>query len=78
MGRRSKTIQAGFILLCCRALLTYLDPGSGSLIVQVLIALVVGALATARLWKTRLLRLIGIGKDDDDDEQNLETLNHSD
>ena len=47
---------------------SYLDPGSGSLIVQVLVAIVVGILATFRLWKSRLLALLGIKSEDDEDK----------
>lgn len=58
---------AGFKLL-----FAYLDPGSGSLIVQLLIAIVVGILATLRFWKSRLLSLFGIRQemDEDDDKAN--------
>ena len=50
-----------------RALAAYLDPGSGSIIVQVIIAAIVGLLATCRLWKSRLLALLGIRQDSDDE-----------
>ncbi len=56
--------------LSIRALISYLDPGSGSLIIQLLIALVVGILATFRFWKFRLLSIFGIREDsnEEDDE----------
>ncbi|MCY4021808.1 MAG: hypothetical protein OXG39_20585 [Chloroflexi bacterium] len=57
-----------------RILFAYLDPGSGSLIVQLLIAVVVGILATFRFWKSRLLSLFGIrqetNEEDGDDKAN--------
>ena len=58
-------VIAGF-----KVLFSYLDPGSGSLIVQLLIALVVGILATFRFWKSRLLSIFGIREDsnEEDDE----------
>lgn len=63
------TIVAGL-----RILFAYLDPGSGSLIVQLLIAVVVGILATFRFWKSRLLSLFGIrretNEEDGDDNAN--------
>ena len=60
----------GALALCAKALFTYLDPGSGSLIIQLLIALVVGILATFRFWKSRLLSIFGIREDsnEEDDE----------
>ena len=61
--------RIGVIVAVCRALLAYLDPGSGSLIVQVLIAIIVGALATFRFWKARLLSLFGIKQDTDDEDE---------
>lgn len=55
-----------------RILFAYLDPGSGSLIVQLLIAIVVGILATFRFWKSRLLSLFGIRQEtnEEDDKAN--------
>ncbi|MCY4072467.1 MAG: hypothetical protein OXG60_14330 [Chloroflexi bacterium] len=57
-----------------RILFAYLDPGSGSLIVQLLVAVVVGILATFRFWKSRLLSLFGIrqetNEEDGDDNAN--------
>ncbi len=57
-----------------RVLFAYLDPGSGSLIVQLLIAVVVGILATLRFWKSRLLSLFGIRQEtkEDNDKENEE------
>ena len=51
---------------------SYLDPGSGSLIIQVLIAIIVGILATFRFWKARLLSLFGIKQDSDDEDDSDE------
>ena len=62
--------KACFLLVNLRALLSYLDPGSGSLIVQVLIAIIVGILATFRLWKARVMSLFGIRSEDEDDGEN--------
>ena len=62
--------KLGMFIFILKALLSYLDPGSGSLIVQLLIALVVGILATFRFWKSRLLSIFGIREDsnEEDDE----------
>ena len=35
----------------------YIDPGSGSFAIQILVAMAVGALMTVRLWWTRLLSI---------------------
>ncbi len=51
-----------------RILFAYLDPGSGNLIVQLLIAVVVGILATFRFWKSRLLSLFGIRQETNEDD----------
>lgn len=56
------------VLAGCKMLLAYLDPGSGSLIVQLLVAIIVGILATFRLWKARLLSLFGIKQELEDDD----------
>ncbi len=56
----SITIKAGSWITFFRGLVANLDPGSDSLIVQILVAIIVGALATFRLWKARLLSLFGV------------------
>ena len=68
--RHSSFGKLGMFIFILKALLSYLDPGSGSLIVQLLIALVVGILATFRFWKSRLLSIFGIREDsnEEDDE----------
>ena len=42
-----------------KALFWYLDPGSGSLLIQLLVAAIVGVLATFRFWKSRIMTLFG-------------------
>lgn len=61
-------LKLGAVLAGCKMLLAYLDPGSGSLIVQILVAIIVGALATFRLWKARLLSLFGVKQNTEDDD----------
>lgn len=66
--RQVKSIaRISMLVAIFKSLFAYLDPGSGSLIVQVLVAIVVGILATFRFWKARLLSLFGIEPDTDDD-----------
>ena len=58
-----------------KMLFAYLDPGSGSLIVQILVAIIVGALATFRLWKARLLSLFGVKQEMEDFDDEAEDEN---
>ena len=76
MKRNLSIFKLGVILVSCRTLLAYLDPGSGSLIVQILVAIIVGALATFRFWKARLLSLFGLRQDIDNDDESDETENN--
>ena len=66
--RLSALTRAFAIYGVFQAMRSYLDPGSGSLIVQILIAIVVGIAATFRHWKSRLLSLFGIKQDTEDDD----------
>ena len=68
-------LRLSAVLAGCKMLLAYLDPGSGSLIVQILVAVIVGALATFRLWKARLLSLLGIRQESEDDDDADDTEN---
>lgn len=71
----ASVIKLGLVIAVLKTLRAYLDPGSGSLIVQILVAIIVGALATFRLWKARLLALFGVEREADDDEHIEETEN---
>ena len=69
--KRCKSIaKLGMTVATFKAVFTYLDPGSGSLIVQLLVAVIVGILATFRFWKSRFLSLFGIKQEVDDEEDN--------
>ncbi|HEX2161869.1 MAG TPA: hypothetical protein VHF88_08620 [Thermoleophilaceae bacterium] len=46
-------------------LLAYLDPGSGSMILQILAGGVAAVAVTAKLYWSRLLKLLRIRKDDE-------------
>ena len=50
-------------------LLAYLDPGSGSMILQILAGGVAAIAVTARLYWGRLLKFLRIRKDDDVTEE---------
>jgi len=45
--------------------LAYLDPGSGSMILQILLGGVAAIAVTARLYWNRVLKFLRIKKDDD-------------
>jgi hypothetical protein len=47
-------------------LLAYLDPGSGSMILQILVGGVAAVAVTAKLYWRRLLRFLRIRKDDEE------------
>lgn len=67
--RRTKSVaKLSMILLILRVPLSYLDPGSGSIIIQLLVAAVVGILATFRFWKSRLLSLFCIRQDTSEED----------
>ena len=57
------------VIAALRLLFAYLDPGSGSLIVQLLIAAILGIFATFRLWKSRLLSLLGIRRESENEDE---------
>ena len=68
MKRLSALTRAFAVFSVIQVMRSYLDPGSGSLIVQILIAIVVGIAATFRLWKSKLLSLFGIKQEPLEDE----------
>lgn len=70
MNYLANILRASATIALCRTLFAYLDPGSGSLIVQLLLAAIVGILATFRLWKARLLALFGIKPEQEEDDEN--------
>ena len=72
MKNLNATFMLSMIVICFKALVTYLDPGSGSLLVQLIVAAIVGILATFRFWKSRLLRLLGKGDVDGEDENGVD------
>ncbi len=49
-------------------LIAYLDPGSGSMILQILAGGVAAVAVTARLYWNRILKFLRIKKDDDTPE----------
>ena len=76
MKQLRSVFKLGVLLAGCRTMAAYLDPGSGSLIVQILVAIIVGALATFRFWKARLLSLFGLRQDIENDDESGESENN--
>lgn len=54
----------------------YLDPGTGSMILQVVLGGVAGMMVAGKLFWHRLLMLFGIRKQNPDVEQSAETENN--
>ncbi len=73
MKQLAKIVRMGAAVALARTLFAYLDPGSGSLIVQLLLAAVVGILATFRLWKARFLALFGIRPEQEETDDSAES-----
>jgi hypothetical protein len=49
-------------------MLAYLDPGSGSFILQALIATLAGALVAANIYWQKIKSFLGLSSDDDDEQ----------
>jgi hypothetical protein len=58
-------------------LFAYLDPGSGSMILQILAGGFAAVAVTAKLYWNRLLRFLHIKKDDEPTETPTETPSNS-
>ena len=54
-------------------LLAYLDPGSGSMILQILAGGLAAVAVTAKLYWSRLLKLLRIRKDEDTPERQADS-----
>ena len=51
--------------------LTYIDPGSGSFLIQIVIATVLGGAVMTRLWFSRLIGIFRRKQPDDDESEPL-------
>ncbi len=47
--------------------LAYLDPGTGSFVIQALVAAVAGVAVTLRMYWSRIMGFFGVGGQDDED-----------
>lgn len=71
LALKHATIAAGSVLLLSASYTgaqAYLDPGTGSILLQGLIAGVIGTAAFARMYWTKLKMLLRRGADRDQDE----------
>ena len=75
MSWKSLLFRVGTTVVCVKTAIAYLDPGSGSLLVQLVVAAIVGILATFRFWKSRLLGLFGRRDVDGEDENSVDESN---
>jgi len=55
--------------LSCAAVFAYLDPGTGSMLVQLLVGGVAAAAVAAKLYWYRILRLLRIRRDEPEPDQ---------
>ncbi len=55
------------VLGCPSLAYAYIDPGAGSMLLQLLLGGVAGLFVFFRLFKQKILRLFGFGKNDDDE-----------
>ena len=51
--------------------LAYIDPGSGSFMIQALVAMVAGIAVTGRLYWAKIRSMLGIARSEDEDEDSL-------
>jgi hypothetical protein len=49
-------------------MLAYIDPGSGSFVLQALIAALAGTLVAVNIYWQKIKRFLGLSSDDDDEQ----------
>ena len=59
-------------------MLAYIDPGSGSFILQALIATLAGALVAVNIYWRKIKRLLGLSSDGDEDQDQSGSSSSSD
>lgn len=62
---RSSVFALVAVLACPSLAYAYVDPGAGSMLLQLLLGGVAGLFVFFRLFKQKILRLFGFGKDDE-------------
>ena len=62
---RSSVFILVAVLACPSLAYAYVDPGAGSMLLQLLLGGVAGLFVFFRLFKQKILRLFGFGKDDE-------------
>jgi hypothetical protein len=59
-------------------MLAYIDPGSGSFILQAIIATLAGTLVAVNIYWQKIKRLLGLSSDDDDEQDQSRNPSPSD
>ena len=59
-------------------MLAYIDPGSGSFILQALIATLAGALVAVNIYWQKIKRFLGLSGDGDEEQEQSESASSSD
>lgn len=62
---RSSVFALVAVLACPSLAYAYVDPGAGSMLLQLFLGGVAGLFVFFRLFKQKILRLFGFGKDDE-------------
>lgn len=66
MNRYSYVVLPMLTMFACPSLAyAYVDPGAGSMLLQLVLGGVAGLFVFFRLFKQKILRLFGFGKDDE-------------
>ena len=76
MAKQSATILAGIVAYFCTesSAYAYLDPGSGSMLLQLLLGGVAGIIVILKLYWQRLLTFFGLRKEEAPNEDAAPTL----
>jgi len=62
-----------FLLLFVNPAYAYLDPGSGSMVLQILLGVVAGVVVFFKFFWRRMLALFGYGRKEKDNPEQLDT-----
>ena len=65
---------AWFLVFLIKPAYAYLDPGSGSMILQILLGGVAGLVVILKLYWRRFMRLLGIAREKTEDSKNEKTV----
>jgi hypothetical protein len=68
VGYDTRLIEHGIF-----AMLAYIDPGSGSFILQAIIATLAGTLVAVNIYWQKIKRFLGLSRDGDDEQERSES-----